>query len=509
MTFDRPAGLITLLVTAASERFGFFATRALLINYAAAGAAHAVTRSDGTTFANPGLEFDSATAAAACALFSGFVHFLAIPGGWVADNLWGPRKAVLVGGLIIATGHLVVAVPTKFTFFLGLACICVGTGLLKPNIVSMVGRLFPEGGARRDTGFSVLYIFINLGALIGPLVSGWLGEHHRWQYGFCAAGLGAMVGMVIYRFGEEHLGGAGGLNTNGGPPEAAVRTKVFFGACCAIPLTVGVGACLVARGAITLSLPLINAVLSFGVSGVLAVYFVSLWKWGGHNTLECRRLGAILCLLLLCAVFSVGFKQSGLSLNWMADSLTDRNLLGWTMPAAFLQAVNPLLVILLGPVFGGLWMWLERRRANPSVFAKAAIGLLSLATGFLVIAFGVADASEDRLIEPSWLVATYFFNTIGELCLSPIGLSAVTKLAPPRRVGQIVGLWYGGIGAGILFAGLIAGRAGSAPAPTFRFVAMLSGAVGLVVLIAAPGMRRLMLDDSSRQRGEKKSEDPS
>ena len=182
MRLNRPTGLTTLLATAAAERFGFFATRALLIHYATAGAAHAVTRADGTTLANPGLGFDSATAAAVYALFSGFVHVLAIPGGWVADNLCGPRKAVRVGGWIIAAGHFSMAVPTKFTFFLGLVCIGVGTGLLKPNIVSMVGGLFPEEGARRDAGFSFLYTFINVGALMGPLVSGWLGEHHRWQY---------------------------------------------------------------------------------------------------------------------------------------------------------------------------------------------------------------------------------------------------------------------------------------------------------------------------------------
>lgn len=494
MRFNRPTGLTTLLATAAAERFGFFATRALLIHYATAGAAHAVTRADGTTFVNPGLGFDSATAAAVYALFSGLVHILAIPGGWVADNLWGPRKAVRIGGWIIAAGHFSMAVPTKFTFFLGLACIGVGTGLLKPNIVSMVGGLFPEEGARRDAGFSFLYTFINVGALMGPLVSGWLGEHHRWQHGFCAAGVGTVAGMIIYyRFGDERLGGTGCLRTKDAPSQIAARARVFFGTCFAVALTAGAGSCLMTRGMIALPLAAINAVLSFGVSGVLAVCFVYLWKWGGHDVRECRRLGAILCLLLLGTIFWVGFEQSGSSLNLTASGLTDRSLLGWTMPAAFLLAVNPLLVILLGPVFGSLWMWLDRRRVNPSIPMKAAIGLLSLAVGFLVLARGVADASADRLISPGWLIATYFFHTIGELCLSPIGLSAVTRLSPPRRVGQMVGLWYGSIAAGSLFAGLIAGGLEtSAPAPTFQFVAALIGAIGLVGLIAAPGIRRLM-----------------
>ena len=249
---------------------------------------------------------------------------------------------------------------------------------------------------------------------------------------------------------------------------------------------------LVATGVIPATLAQIATVLGYSVLVIIAGYFVYLWTMGGHTREENRRLGVIFWLFLLIAVFWSGFEQAGSSLNSSRATTPTANILGWLMPAGFLQSVNSFFIILLAPVFGSLWVWLERRNRNPSIPMKAGLGLIGLAMGFFVLAWGAANASTDNLVSPAWLVVTYFFHTVGELCISPIGLSAITKLSPREPGRQMMGVWFVGAALGNLFAGLVAGQlVDLAPAPLFHNVAVTIGIVGIVGLLAAPWVKRL------------------
>jgi POT family proton-dependent oligopeptide transporter len=477
-----PRGLATLFFTEMWERFSYYGMRALLILYMTAA----------TLGENPGMGMDIGTAAAIYGLYTSLVYLLALPGGWVADNLWGQRKAVFVGGCIIAAGHFSRAVPGDATFYLGLVLIVIGTGLLKPNVSTVVGELYPEGGARRDAGFSIFYMGINLGAFMGPLVTGALGEGYRWHLGFSMAGIGMVLGLIQYKMGDRHLGDAGHLKTSRSAAEVAALSRRFFGIWWSVVAAVAVFAWMATRGVITVSLQQVAGYLGSGILVVVGVYFAYLMLFGGHTTDEKKRLGVIFWLFLLAAVFWSGFEQAGSSLNLFASELTDRNVMGWQMPASFLQSVNPVMIILLAPLFGSLWVWLARRRANPSIPVKFGLGLLGLSAGFFVLAWGAAQATIENPVTPAWLVVTYFLHTSGELALSPVGLSSITKLSPAGRVGQMMGIWFVGAALGNLFAGLVAGQLETLPpADLFRTVALLVGAVALLALLVSPVLKKI------------------
>ncbi|MEX2470542.1 MAG: peptide MFS transporter [Gemmatimonadota bacterium] len=478
-----PRGLATLFFTEMWERFSYYGMRALLTLF----------MTTATVGVNPGLGLDVATAGAIYGLYTSLVYILALPGGWIADNLWGQRKAIWVGGWIIAAGHFTMAVPGLFFFFLGLFFVICGTGLLKPNVSSIVGELYPEGGARRDAGFSVFYMGINLGAFLGPLVTGYLGEGYQWHWGFAAAGVGMVLGLVQYRLGAGYLGDAGLLRSLD-PSEVRARlARHFFGGFAAVVLGAVTFGYLVWSGVLPFTLTQIATALGYGVLFLVALYFVYVWTMGGHTPDENKRMAVIFWLFLLVAVFWSGFEQAGTSLNLFARDLTDRTVFGMEIPASTLQSINPLFIIILAPIVGSLWVWLEKRGADPSIPAKAGLGLLSLAVGFFVLAWGAANASPDSPVSPAWLVVTYFFHTVGELAISPIGLSAVTKLSPARRVGQMMGIWFVGTALGNLFAGLVAGRLETLlPFELFRTVALIIGAVGLVGLVVSPWVKRLV-----------------
>ena len=477
-----PRGLPTLFFTEMWERFSYYGMRALLVLF----------MTGATAAANPGLGLDVATAGAIYGLYTSLVYILALPGGWIADNLWGPRKAVWVGGWVIAIGHFTMAVPSTFTFFLGMAFIICGTGLLKPNVSTMVGELYPEGGARRDAGFSIFYMGINLGAFFGPLVTGFLGEQNHWHWGFGAAGVGMVLGLIQYRLGEERLGDVGLLKGNATAEEVAAKSTKFFGTFFGVVAAVVAFGYLVSRGVIPVTLTQIAQALGSAVLVIVALYFLYVWAFGRHSAAENKRMGVIFWLFLLVAVFWSGFEQAGTSLNIFARDLTDRSFGSWELPASWLQSVNALMIIIGAPIFGSLWVWLERRNANPSIPMKAGLGLMGLAAGFFVLAWGAANATTDSLVSPAWLVVTYFLHTVGELCISPIGLSAITKLSPARRVGQMMGIWFVGAALGNLLAGLVAGLLETMlPADLFRTVAMIIGGVGLLALLLAPQVKKL------------------
>jgi len=482
--FGHPRGLSTLFFTEMWERFSYYGMRALLTLF----------MTTATIGANPGLGFDIATAGAIYGLYTSMVYILALPGGWVADNLWGQRKAIWVGGWIIAAGHFTMAIPGTFTFFLGMIFIICGTGLLKPNVSTVVGELYPEGGARRDAGFSVFYMGINLGALLGPLVTGFLGESHAWHWGFGAAGVGMVLGLIQYRLGAGYLGNAGMLRTEDTPTQIAAKSRRFFGSFFAIVAAVAAFGYLASTGVVPVTISQIASALGYSVLVIVGLYFVYLWVFGGHTVEENKKMAVIFWLFLLIAIFWSGFEQAGTSLNLFARDLTDRMMFGREIPASWLQSINPIFIIVGAPLFGSLWVWLERHHSNPSIPMKAGLGLCGLSAGFFVLAWGSANASAGSPVSPAWLVVTYFFHTVGELCISPIGLSAITKLSPQHRVGQMMGIWFVGAALGNLFAGLVAGQLETMmPSELFRTVAMIIGGVGIVALVLAPQVKKLAM----------------
>lgn len=483
--FGHPKGLSVLFFTEMWERFSYYGMRALLILFMTAA----------TTGLNPGMGLDFATAGAIYGLYTGMVYLLTLPGGWIADNLWGQRKAVWVGGWFIAAGHFSMAMGIEASFYTGLVLITIGTGLLKPNVSTVVGDLYPEGGARRDAGFSLFYMGINLGALFGPMVTSFLGEGYHWHWGFGVAGVGMVFGLIQFRMGERHLGDCGKLSTDLNPEELSALSRKAAMIMTAFAALLGLFVASVYTGVIDVSLVQIAQTLGASILVIVGLFFVYLIGWGGHTKEENKKLFVILWLFILIAIFWSGFEQAGSSLSLFARDFTDRYIFGWLMPAGYLQMVNAGFIIILAPVFGSMWVWLAHRNANPSIPVKFGLGLLGLSAGFFVIAWGAANATAEAGAPMAWLVVMYFLHTVGELAISPCGLSSITKLAPKRRVGQMMGIWFVGAALGNVFAGLVAGELTNlAPSGLFRTVGMIVGAAGIFALLVSPGVKKMMGD---------------
>jgi len=466
------------------ERFSYYGMRAILILFMIAA-----------TEAG-GLGFDEKYAAAVYGLYTAGVYLLSVPGGWIADRLIGQQRAVWHGGVIIALGHFSLAVPQIEFFFLGLLLIVVGTGLLKPNVSSIVGELYPEGGARRDAGFSIYYMGINLGAFIGPLLVGFLAEKVNWHYGFAAAGIGMVLGLIQYRMQRPLLGEAGALPTRdlAHPADASrlrLEWQLFWAACLAL---VVLSACAF-FGVFTID-PIAVARSAAGfIIGLAVVYFAYILVLGGITAEQRGRVWLLAILFVFSAIFWSGFEQAGSSLNIFAERHTDRMLLGWEMPASWLQSVNPIFIILLAPLFASFWIRLGMRNMHPSLPIKFGLGLISLGLGFAVMIFAAQLAAQGQQVLPLWLVLTYLLHTTGELCLSPVGLSAVTKLAPRKYLGQMMGLWFISISLGNLFAGLIAGQFDSESLEQmpglFLNIFLWTAIPGVVLILSARLLRNL------------------
>ena len=480
-----PKGLTTLFFTEMWERFSYYGMRALLVLFMTAP----------LTGVNPGLGFDVAKSTAIYGLYTAMVYLLSLPGGWLADNLWGQRRAVFVGGCIIAAGHFSMAVPATPTFYAGLTLIALGTGLLKPNVSTMVADLYPEGGARRDAGFTIFYMGINLGAFLGTILCGFIGEGHSFHWGFSLAGIGMVAGLIQYKLGAARLGAAGALKTSDPPEVLNRKSRNFFLSVGAAAAAIMLYAFLATSGAIAVTIQQTAEWLGYGILILSALFFLYLFVAAGLTPTDKKRLVVIVWLYILAAMFWSGFEQAGSSMNIFARDLTDRTVAGWELPASWLQNVNPIFIVVFAPVFGWLWTWLARREANPSTPLKFALGLFGLAAGFFVLSWGAANATEAGPASMSWLVVTYFLHTVGELCLSPVGLSSMTKLAPKGRVGQMMGVWFIAAALGNLIAGLVAGRLEQlAPTDLFWNVALVSCGVGVLAVIMSPLMRRLMGD---------------
>jgi POT family proton-dependent oligopeptide transporter len=488
--FGHPRGLATLFFTEMWERFSYYGMRALLILFMTAAPAIG------------GLGYDAASAGSIYGLYTFGVYALALPGGWIADRLVGQRRAVLYGGVLIALGHYSLAVPATATFYLGLLLIVLGTGLLKPNISAIVGDLYPEKDARRDAGFSIFYMGINLGGLFGPLVCSWLGEPRdsapwvNWHYGFAAAGVGMTFALIQYVAGQRHLRGAGELKEDSGQPDrlASARRQFLAGLAVTTLLVAGLA---VMAGSGTLPVALLAERVFYVVSAIFLLYFGYVIAFVARDRVERQRLVVCLVLCLGAAMFWSGFEQAGSALNLFARDLTDRTFFGGEIAAGALQSINPTFIILLAPLAGMLWVSLGDR--NPSMSVKFGLGLLLLAVGFLVMAWASLSLADGR-VGMQWLVATYFFHTVGELCLSPVGLSSMTKLAPGRLVGQIMGVWFMAAALGNLVAGLVTRYLPETETleaamlngmQLFGSVAAVAGIAGLLFLAFARPLRRM------------------
>jgi POT family proton-dependent oligopeptide transporter len=477
--FGHPRGLSTLFFTEFWERFSYYGMRALLILFMTA------------TAVEGGLGFSTEKAGAIYGLYTAAVYLMALPGGWIADQLIGQRRAVFLGGCVIAAGHFSMAIEGLTTFYLGLVLIIIGTGLLKPNISTMVGELYPEGGARRDAGFSIFYMGINLGAFIAPLICGPLGQRVDWHWGFAAAGIGMVLGLIQYVVTGRHLGQAGlHPNAESSPGARSKGMRILLIASAAI---VAVGL-LAATGVLRVSVQVLASATGVVIVSLALLYLFYQLFFGGLDPTERKRMIVIFVLFIFSALFWSGFEQAGSSLNLFAEKLTDLDILGRNIPASTLQAVNPLLIIALAPVFAWLWVALARRGSEPSAPAKFSLGLILLGLGFGVMVWAsLLTNGQTRQVAPTWLILTYLFHTCGELCLSPVGLSTVTKLAPHRKVGQMMGVWFMSISLGNLIAGLVAGRFETFPLPQlFGAVLATTAGAGLILALFIKPIRRLM-----------------
>jgi proton-dependent oligopeptide transporter, POT family len=447
--FGHPRGLSTLFFTEMWERFSYYGIRPLLVLFMTAA------------LVDGGFGFDRTTASSIVGIYAAGVYLAGLPGGWIADRWLGLRQAIWYGGVFIALGHLSIALSAVFArpaFFLGLILIVVGTGLLKPNISAIVGDLYPEGGARRDAGFSIFYMGINVGALTAPLITGVLGEKVGWHYGFGAAGVGMVLGLITYRMrAPSTLGSIGdGPSTTDRREHARVRTisLAVLGAIVAVILLAMAG--VVRIDPVWLAQRMTGAMVT-----MVLLYFLYLFLVAGLTTDEKRRVALVPFLFFFSVVFWSAFEQAPTSLNLFAADYTDRVVFGWEMPILWLQSANSVFVILFAPVFAAVWMALARRGRDVSSPAKFAVGLFVTGLGFLVMVQAaniiIAGGGNVR-VSPWWLVLSYFLQTTGELLISPVGLSSMTKLAPRRFAGQIMGVWFVSLALGNLIAGLVGGQ---------------------------------------------------
>jgi len=482
--FGHPRGLSTLFFTEMWERFSYYGMRALLILFMTA------------TPAAGGLGFDTGTAGAIYGLYTSMVYMTTLPGGWIADRLIGPQRAVLYGGILIACGHFSMAIPSLSTFYLGLVLIVIGTGLLKGNVSVIVGRLYKPADERRDAGFSIFYMGINLGAFLSPLVCGYLGQRVNWHVGFASAGVGMVFGLVQYVAGRKYLGEAGAHPANPGSPETLTRQKSQaarrIGLAGAAIVLFGLGAL---SGVIPVTATQIADAAGYGLLALTVAFFAWVFLSGGWTRVERNRLYVIFVLFLGYALFASAFEQAGSTLNLFADRNTQNSVIGMDFPSSWFQSENPLFIIAFAPMFAWLWVRLARRGAEPPSAAKFGYGLVLVGAGFAVLVPAALAGRNGALVSPMWLTVTYLLHTWGELALSPVGLSAMTKLAPVRIGGLVMGVWFLGLSAGNYIGGRLGGLYESFPLPgLFGAVAAFSIVAGLVMLVFARPLHRLSGD---------------
>ena len=476
--FGHPRGLSTLFFTEMWERFSYYGMRALLILFMTA------------PLVEGGLGFDTASAGAVYGLYTSMVYMMTLPGGWIADRLIGQRRAVLYGGIIIALGHFSMAFPTLATFYLGLFLIVIGTGLLKGNVSVIVGQLYRPDDHRRDAGFSIFYMGINLGAFIAPLVCGYLGQQINWHLGFGAAGIGMTLGVVQYVLGSKYLGNAG-MEPAASPEEVAnlKGRSLLIGGILIVAL-IAFGAATY-TGALGVTVNQVADAAGYFLLIATVAFFGWLFVSSEWTPAERKRIYAIGVFFVAAALFWSCFEQAGSTLNLFADRDTRTSLMGFPFPSSWFQSLNSLFIIALAPVFA--WLWVHLGSREPSTAAKFAVGLIFVGAGFGILIVAARLAENGVQVSPAWLAMTYLLHTIGELTLSPVGLSAMTKLAPARIAGLMMGVWFLATSVGNFIAGRLSGFYEAMPLPDlFGAIAAFAVVAGIIMFLLVPWMKRLM-----------------
>jgi POT family proton-dependent oligopeptide transporter len=475
--FGQPRGLATLFFTEMWERFTYYGMRAILTLFMVSAAA------DG------GLGIEDKAASSIYGIFVAASYLLSLLGGWLADTLLGAQRAVLSGGVLIMTGNAMLASGTTQVFFLGLVLIAFGVGLLKPNVSALVADLYPEGGARRDAGFSLFYMGINVGALLGALLVPICAARFGWHWGFALPAVGMCLGLLQFIVTRRYLAA----------PSSKVRVNATLRSwlpVIGIVTAVVLAAALAVAGAITIDPQAMSAAASWLIELLAAAFFVYLLFFAGLSATERRRVYVMLALFIAGTVYYAGQEQAGTSLTLFAERYTDRNLFGWEMPAGILQGLSSVYIILFAPLFSALWLFLGRRGKDPSMPVKFAAGLVMMGLGFLVMYIASGRVIAGQKVLPTWLAICYLVQMWGDLCLGPVGLSSMTKLAPPRLVGQVMGVWFLSLALGNNLAGQLASEYDStnlASLPALFLKIFEWGATGgAAMLLLTPLLKRLM-----------------
>jgi len=428
-----PRGLATLFMSEMWERFSYYGMRALLVLYMTA------------SITEGGLGMKMAVASAVYSVYTAMVYLLALPGGWIADRFLGARKTVAVGGSIIMIGHFLLAVPASVSFFVGLAFIALGSGLLKANISTMVGHLYDgPNDPRRDGGFTIFYMGINLGAFAAPLVIGTIGQSVNWHLVFALAGVGMAIGLIQFMLGSRHLSAKSDVVTS--PISAAEKRVIFRKAGFWLALATVFYAVVALTGHFTINW----AIWPLSIAGIALPVFVfaKVKRDKDLDAGEQSKMSGYIWFFVAAAVFWMIYDQSGSTLSIFADENTSSTLFGFDFPSTWFQSLNPLYIMALAPVFAWLWVALSRKAKNPSTTMKFAFGLLMIGASFLVMMLAMAAAAGGTKVTPLWLAMVYLIQTVGELTLSPVGLSVTTKLAPAKYASQMMGVWFLAVTAG-------------------------------------------------------------
>lgn len=494
--FGHPIGLSSLFATELWERFSYYGMRALLVLFLTA------------ELINGGFGMAELEAFTIYGIFTALVYVTPIIGGILADKALGQRKAIYIGGITMAIGQFLLAAAAassngdlevrKMLFFAGLGILIFGNGFFKPNISTMVGQLYQKNDPRQDGGFTIFYMGINMGAFLSPLVAGKLGEHIAWEYGYMAAGIGMVIGTVWF-FLRSHTLGPIGM-----PPKVRdhrvrlmindwISVLVYVGAIVALVFTFING-----WGAID---PTLRTWLIYIAAGAGILYLVISIVKGTNGRTEWSRVGVIVVLAVFNIFFWSGFEQAGTTFNIFARDNTQRMIGSWELPASWFQSVNAIFIVLFAPLFSILWAKLDRAKLNPNTPMKFGWGMLLLSIGFVImaIAFELSTGSgQVNLVSPMWLVMVFLLHTFGELCLSPIGLSMVTKLSPPKLVSTMMGVWMGSFAAGNFVASQMKAisikleAALNTEVQVFWFIAIETAIAAVILMLISPWLKKMM-----------------
>ena len=490
LKISHPKGLYTLFFTEMWERFSYYGMRALLVLYLT------------TELIKGGLGLERANALEIYALFTGLVYLTPILGGLLADKVLGQRKAIYIGAILMALGQFALAASVSygnggdidaryFYLNLGLGLLIMGNGFFKPNISTIVGSLYTENDPRKDSAFTIFYMGINLGAFISPLVCGTLGEQVGWQYGFGAAGIGMVLAMVYFYFKSDTLGEAGY------PPkriEGGFQLyKKDYVEILAYSLGIIAFIWMFITGWKTIENNIQNIIIwTLILGGGSGILFTIFKNTTGSD--QWSRVGVIFILAFFNIFFWAGFEQAGGTFNLFAAENTDRILFNWEVPASYFQSINAIAIFGAAPLFSMLWLRLEQFGKNPNTPVKFGLGMIFLSLGFVVMSIANTLAGGGNLVSPLWLVGVYLLHTFGELCLSPIGLSMITKLAPKKIVSVMMGLWFSSIALANYLAGVLESILQNVfpSMPLFNFLTLTSAAAGVVLLIISPWLKSMM-----------------